>query len=105
MSGHGWDEIGPVFDALGKQFSNCLSYENEIVAAEASGNLAYTVALEHTTASVSGATPEPYVLRVTTIFRREDGEWKVVHRHGDALAQDSRAVARRLTPPAHQPAR
>lgn len=105
VSGCGWPEIKPIFDALGKQFSNCLSYENEIIAAEARGDLAYTVALEHTTASVGGAEPTPYVLRVTTIFRREDGEWKVVHRHGDALAADSAAVAGRLTPPARKPAR
>jgi len=26
------------------------------------------------------------VLRVTTVFRREHGVWKVVHRHGDPLA-------------------
>src|SRR5207237_6268294 len=63
MSGRGWDEIGPIFDALGTQFSNCLSYENEIVAAEARGDLAYTVALEHTTASINRAEPKPYVLR------------------------------------------
>jgi ketosteroid isomerase-like protein len=25
----------------------------------------------------------PYTLRVTTILRREDGQWRVVHRHGD----------------------
>ena len=104
ISGRGWGEIGPIFGALGKQFANCLSYENEIVAAEARGDLAYTVALEHTTASVNGAEPEPYVLRVTTIFRREDGQWKVVHRHGDALAADSAAVVGRLTPPAREPA-
>jgi ketosteroid isomerase-like protein len=103
MSARGWDEIGPIFGALGKQFSNCLSYKNEIVAAEARGDLAYTVALEHTTASVNGAEPLPYVLRATTIFRREDGEWKVVHRHGDALAADSAAVVGRLTPPAGAP--
>lgn len=104
MSGRGWAEIGPIFDTLGKQFSNCLSYQNELVAAEARGDLAYTVALEHTTASVNGAEPRPYVLRATTIFRREDGEWKVVHRHGDALAADSGAVVGRLTPPAAEPA-
>jgi len=103
MSGRGWAEIGPIFDTLGKQFSNCLSYDNEIVAAEARGDLAYTVALEHTTASVNGAEPQPYVLRATTIFRREDGEWKVVHRHGDALTADSGEVLGQLTPPPPQP--
>jgi hypothetical protein len=24
-------------------------------------------------------------LRVTTVWRREDSEWKVVHRHGDPI--------------------
>jgi ketosteroid isomerase-like protein len=43
------------------------------------------VAFEHTTASVNGARPEPYTLRVTTVFRREGGEWRIVHRHGDSL--------------------
>jgi ketosteroid isomerase-like protein len=47
--------------------------------------LAYTVAYEHTTASVRGAPPAAYILRVTTVFHREDGEWKVVHRHADPL--------------------
>jgi ketosteroid isomerase-like protein len=105
MNGSGWDQIRPIFEALGEQFSNCLSYENEIVAAEACGDLAYTVALEHTTVSINGAQPQPYVLRVTTIFRREDGGWKVVHRHGDALAADSGDTVSGLTPPAGQPTR
>jgi ketosteroid isomerase-like protein len=55
------------------------------VAAEASGDLAYIVALEHTTASINGAEPTSYFLRVTSVFRRENGEWRAVHRHGDAL--------------------
>jgi ketosteroid isomerase-like protein len=86
-SGRDWAEIEPIFEALGQQFSNCVAYENKIVTAEASGDLAYTVALEHTTASVNGE-PTTFDLRVTTIFRREDDEWKAVHRHGDALAAD-----------------
>jgi ketosteroid isomerase-like protein len=99
ISGNGWNEIGPIFDSLGRQFSDCLSYRNEIVAAEASGDLAYTVALEHMTASVNGAEPRPFVLRVTTIFRREDGEWKVVHRHANAVEDADGVVGRLASPP------
>ena len=27
-------------------------------------------------------------VRVTHIYRREDGEWKIVHRHGDSAPAD-----------------
>jgi ketosteroid isomerase-like protein len=84
-SARGWGEIGAVFRWLGHTFTNCSSYRNEIVAAEARGDLAYLVALEHTTVAAQDAAPESYVLRVTTIFRREGGAWKIVHRHGDAI--------------------
>ncbi len=43
---------------------------------------------------VTEAEPRPYVLRVTTIFRREDGEWKVVHRHANAAADPGEVVGR-----------
>ena len=95
-SGTGWDEIQRLFEGLGSAFSNCTSYENEVVAAGASGDLAYIVALEHTTASLNGAPPQPYVLRATTLFRREEGEWKVVHRHGDPASDNAVALAKRL---------
>lgn len=96
VTARGWAEIGRTFEWLGKSFSDCTSYENEIIAAGASGDLAYLVALEHTTASINGAAPQPYELRVTTIFRREDGQWKVVHRHGDALGPASAGVVDQL---------
>jgi ketosteroid isomerase-like protein len=96
LSGNGWAEIGPIFERLGSSFSNCTSYQNEVVAAGASGDLAYIVAFEHTTASLNGKPPQPYVLRATTVFRREDGEWKVVHRHADEAS--ATALAGRLAP-------
>lgn len=95
-SAGGWAEIGPLFERLGSSFSNCTSYQIEVVAAGASGDLAYIVALEHTTASIKGAPPQPYVLRVTTVFRREDGEWRVVHRHADPASETAGALAQRL---------
>ena len=79
----GWDEIAAAFEALAAQFSDCRSFEYEVIAAGASGELAYLVGYEHTTTGVAGAEPQRYSLRVTTILRREEGEWKVVHRHGD----------------------
>jgi ketosteroid isomerase-like protein len=91
LSASGWDEIEPVFDRLQTTFSQCTSCEHEIIAAGASGDLAYIVAFEHTVVSVNGSPPLPYTLRATTVFRREGGEWKVVHRHADPVASEHAA--------------
>ena len=45
--------------------------------------MAYTVGYEHNTVSVEGSR-RTYTLRVTHVYRREDGQWRIVHRHGDA---------------------
>ena len=78
----GQEEVRDLFHSLGDTFSDCTSYEYEIVAADVVGDLAYTAGYERTQASINGE-PRQYVLRVTQIYRREDGEWKVAHRHGD----------------------
>jgi ketosteroid isomerase-like protein len=87
LSQAGQEDVRGLFDTLAETFSDCTSYSNELVAAGASGDLAYTVAFERTTASLRGKPPALYSLRVTTLFRREEGEWKIVHRHGDELAE------------------
>jgi ketosteroid isomerase-like protein len=70
------------------RFSNCTAYRFELVAADVSGDLAYTVGYEHSTRSVDGGPVEQSTLRVTHIYRRENGVWKIVHRHGDFMAKD-----------------
>ena len=80
------------FPVLAAQFSDCTSYRLELVAAGASGDLAYTVGYEHTSVSIDGV-PVQYVLRVTHVYRREDGEWKIVHRHGDIPPVERRPLA------------
>lgn len=92
----GWAEVQRIFEGLAASFSNVVSFQNEVIAAGASGDLAYIVALEHTTASIKGAPPQPYVLRVTTVFRCEGGEWKAVHRHADPASENASAAAERL---------
>lgn len=91
-----WSEIEPIFERLAANFSNYSSYSNDILAAGVSRDLAYIVALEHTTASIAGSPQQQFVLRVTTIFRREDGEWKVVHRHADPASENASVLAQRM---------
>ena len=81
-SATGRTEVDELFTQLERSFSDCASYAHEVVAADVSGDMAYTVGYEHTQAVVNGE-PHAYTLRVTHIYRREGGEWKVVHRHGD----------------------
>jgi ketosteroid isomerase-like protein len=78
----GQEEIDSLFANLASSFADCTSYEHEIIAADVVGDMAYTVGYEHTTASVNGE-PRQYTLRATQIYRRENGEWHVVHRHAD----------------------
>lgn len=85
LSSTGWEDVSRAFQLLASRFSDCTAYDMEIVAAGASGDLAYTIAYEHTSASIDGARTT-YTLRVTQIYRREDGQWKVAHRHADDLA-------------------
>lgn len=83
---HGQQEIDALFAGLAKTFSDCTSYEFDLQAYDVVGDMAYTAGLEHTSASVDGE-PRTYTLRATQVYRREDGEWRVVHRHGDTVTE------------------
>lgn len=92
LSRSGAADVRAFNERLGDWFRDCSSYEVELVAAGVSGDLGYTVAYEKTTASVRGEPAERYTLRVTHVYRREQGEWQVVHRHGDAVPEGDREV-------------
>ena len=83
---HGQREVDELFTALGKSFSDCNSYAFELLAYDVVGDMAYTAGLEHTSASVDGR-PRTYTLRATQVYRREEGEWRVAHRHGDTVTE------------------
>jgi ketosteroid isomerase-like protein len=74
--------VRDVFARLAETFSGSTSSAVEIVAADVSGDLAYTAHRE-ITSTIANGKPRDYVLRVTQVYRREDGTWKVVHRHAD----------------------
>jgi ketosteroid isomerase-like protein len=82
---NGQQELQELFSALGQSFSDCTSYALELHTFDVAGDMAYTAGLEHTSASIDGQ-PRSYTLRATQVYRREDGEWKVSHRHADTVA-------------------
>jgi len=56
------------------------------IAREVTPDVAYLVEVEHFSAKMGGrADHTPIALRVTSIFRREDGAWRLVHRHADPI--------------------
>jgi len=81
----GQRELDDLFTHLAAQFSDCTSYNFELLAYDVVGDMAFTAGLEHTSVSVGGE-PRSYVLRATQIYRREGGEWRVAHRHADTVA-------------------
>ena len=83
---HGQQEIDEPFTVLGNSFSDCTSFAFGVQAYVVVGDMAYTAGLEHTSASVDGQ-PRTYTLRATQVYRRDAGEWKVAHRHGDTVIE------------------
>jgi ketosteroid isomerase-like protein len=79
--------VHAAFEWLASSFSDCSRFEVEVIAAGVSDDLAYTVAYEHSSLHIDGRA-QAYTLRVTHIYRYDNGEWKIVHRHGDRLPEE-----------------
>ncbi len=90
----GWDDVLAVFEWLAPRFTACSEYDFELLAGGLSGDLAYTVGIERYVATTSEGATQRNELRVTHVYRREAGSWKVVHRHGDHFPADAMAGAR-----------
>jgi ketosteroid isomerase-like protein len=80
----GWEQVSRRLEWAGSQFSNGSNTIDRLVAYE-SGDLGYVVQLEHIRFHVPGQTQESRRdYRVTMVFRREAGVWRIVHRQADS---------------------
>jgi uncharacterized protein (TIGR02246 family) len=58
----------------------------ELIAKYATADLGYAVEIERIEAKVGGGERvSPVAVRVTSVFRREDDGWKLLHRHADPI--------------------
>ena len=91
MSECGAEQLGRTFAWVASRFSDVRDFRIEVELVEVVGDLAYVLWFERFSGSIAGRPIEPVTVRVTHLYRREDGEWKVVHRHADNPGHDPRS--------------
>ena len=89
---HGWEQVAATIERAAAQFRDGELVSAEIIEKHATPELAYVVEIERGEAKIGGREEmTPWVLRATMIFRPEDGEWKIVHRHADPIITPQQA--------------
>ena len=91
----GWEQVNETLKRAAAHYRDgeIVGFEN--VAKCVTSELAYIVEMERYQAKVGGSDDiTPVAARVTSIFRPEEGVWKVVHRHADPIttAQQAESV-------------
>lgn len=82
----GWSQVEQTMDRAISQLSDAEPNQFERISGHTGTDLAYLVEVERNRMKLGGSDEMSSVaLRVTTIFRLEDGQWKVIHRHADAI--------------------
>jgi ketosteroid isomerase-like protein len=85
----GWERVCEVAAGAASLLREGEGLTFDRVSGYETADLAYEVGIQRFRAKVGGAADlTPVALRVTTIFRREDDGWKIVHRHADTITEE-----------------
>jgi ketosteroid isomerase-like protein len=82
----GWDEVTKTLERAASNIREGEITSFDVISKLVTPELAYAVWIERQKAKM-GARQDvtPFDLRVTMIFRPEEGQWKIVHRHADPI--------------------
>lgn len=78
----GWEEVEKSLDSFNKRISGNHYFRSEKIASHAGPEQGYLLQKEHYILPNG----KKLDLHVTIVFRIENNEWKIVHRHSDELA-------------------
>jgi ketosteroid isomerase-like protein len=78
----GWEEVRTSWEQVAQAFSDGQVSLDGLVVVPLSDDVAYTLGTEHGQAKLGDKTVG-IDWRVTNIYRREEGEWKIMHHHTD----------------------
>ena len=84
----GWDVLEPMFRSVAARVSGGHDVTYDLIASDVGGDIAWTVGFARFTLSIDGGPLRRHTLRLTHLYRREAGEWKVVHEHSDFQPAD-----------------
>ena len=82
----GWKSVVETAQLAASRYRDGEVTSFEEVVRHVTANLAFIVEVERYKAKVGGRDDiTPVALRVTSIFRLEEGVWKLIHRHADPI--------------------
>lgn len=89
----GWQQVGPRLEWASSRFVNAdMAYRH--LNQGMSGDFAFTVGIEQGNVRLVGQEGiSPMTLRVTTLYRRENGAWRIIHRHADPILEKTAPTA------------
>ncbi len=82
---HGWTQVVASMERAAANYKDGEVLGFETISRYETSDVAYTVEVERYRARIAGEEPANVALRCTSIFRREDGAWKLIHRHADPI--------------------
>ncbi len=88
----GWDRVAQVAAAAASRLREGVDLTFDRISSYGTADLAYEVGIQLFRARLDGGDDmSPVALRVTTVYRREDFGWKIVHRHADPIPEERSA--------------
>ena len=95
---HGSDMTSDRWDAMARFFRRG-TFSQEVVQCYGSADMVVLAIIERTHVEVGSLPAQDWALRVTLVYRRDDTEWRLAHRHADPLVagvslQQAAALAR-----------
>ena len=85
----GWNRVEATLEAAAERFREGELSSFEVLARYVTDELAVLFEIERGRAKVGGSEHfASFALRVTTTYRLEDGDWKIVLRHADPIMEE-----------------
>jgi ketosteroid isomerase-like protein len=90
----GWEKAAETMDRAATNFRDGEASGFERISEYATADLGYVIEIERFRSKIGGGDKlVPFALRVTTIFRREEGAWRIILRHADPITSPRPAAA------------